>query len=167
MEHWRDIPGHEGRYQVSDLGNVRGGRGLLKPQLQNSGYLVVHLYMGGRGARRVVLVHRAVAFAFLPNPQGLGYVNHIDGDKSHNAAANLEWCTNSENVLHARATLPFDQFRYGVIGLHKLTHEVVRFDSQRDAEIALSRTGKQSSAIHHCLVGTKKSAYGYVWRREE
>jgi hypothetical protein len=166
MESWKDVLGYEGRYQVSDLGRVRGQIGVLRPNLNTSGYHIVHLYSGGRHTRQVALVHRLVAQAFLPNPEGRQYVNHLDGDKIGNRLANLEWCTNSENVIHARANLPFAQYRFAVVGVHVLTRETVRFASQRDAEIALSKTGKQSSAIHHCLVGQKKSAYGYVWARE-
>lgn len=165
-EIWKDIPGYEGRYRVSDQGRVRGVTGrLLVGQAVNSGYRVVHLFSGGRHTRVVALVHRLVAQSFVENPNGAEYVNHLDGRKLNNCSVNLAWCTNSENMIHARDSGLWAPFRHGVVGVHMQTKEVVYFKSQRDAEIALSGTGKQSSAVNHCLSGKKKSAYGYVWGR--
>lgn len=90
-----------GVYQVSDSGVIRNsltGKP-LKPWTDKKGYLSVSLY--GERRRKNMLVHRAVASAFLPNPLGLPEVNHKDGNSKNNAAGNLEWCTRQENVRHA------------------------------------------------------------------
>ncbi|MBJ2228543.1 HNH endonuclease [Pseudomonas simiae] len=58
------------------------------------GYLSVHL------ARKYVLVHRLVALTFI-GPSHLPQVNHLNGVKSDNRLANLEWCSISDNVRHA------------------------------------------------------------------
>lgn len=113
MEEWKDIEGYEGLYQVSNLGNVRALKfyhsrnnvHLLKPTVNKYGYCVVCLHKDKKVKQ--YRVHRLVAIAFLPNPDNLPYVNHIDCDKTNNSLTNLEWCTQSENVKHG-----YDNNRY-------------------------------------------------------
>lgn len=57
-----------------------------------------------RGVAKCVLLHRMVAIAHIPNPKGLPIVNHIDGNKSNNSSANLEWSTYAGNNKHAYDT---------------------------------------------------------------
>lgn len=85
---------------VCDNGAVisRLGR-RLAVQISNAGYARVELH--DRNVARKYSVHRLVAEAFVPNPEGKPHVNHIDGNKLNNAASNLEWTTQSENQLHA------------------------------------------------------------------
>lgn len=66
-----------------------------------AGYRSVSLRHAGKQAQK--LTHRLVAEAFLPNPEQLPQVNHIDGDKKNNAVTNLEWVTPSQNMKHAYA----------------------------------------------------------------
>jgi len=111
-ELWIEIPETEGRYSVSNYGNVRSNwadipqRNLthririersqqLKPSTHTTGYLRVAL---GRGVHRYV--HRLVAAAFHPNPDGLPQVDHIDGDRKNNAASNLRWVSVRDNAKY-------------------------------------------------------------------
>lgn len=113
-ETWKAIAGYEGFYEVSNLGNVRSltrvvkGRNnttriiqgrLLVPKIGN-GYLRVSLCREDSKIK-TISIHRLVASAFLLNANNLPQVNHIDGNKRNNRTDNLEWCTQSENMIHA------------------------------------------------------------------
>jgi hypothetical protein len=75
---------------------------ILNPELLKAGrgYFRVGLCADGRPRFRE-FVHRLVALAFVPNPEGKPCINHIDGNSRNNAGINLEWCTYSENSSHA------------------------------------------------------------------
>lgn len=96
--HFTPIPGFPG-YSISACGKVMGTRNkLLKTPLTVHGYPYVRL----RGTFKTV--HRIVAEVLIPKVNGKGQVNHKDGNKTNNHISNLEWCTQSENALHAFAT---------------------------------------------------------------
>lgn len=105
-EVWRWVVGYEGLYMVSNMGNVmtvpkrtHSNGFLLTPTIGTNGYQTVHLRKDGASKRPSV--HRLVAVAFIPNPDNLPEVNHIDGEKTNNSVDNLEWCTRSKNVRHS------------------------------------------------------------------
>lgn len=102
----KDVQGYEGHYRVDELGNVysakRGKAKMLLPFLNSCGYPTVALCVNGKESYKTV--HRLVATAFIPNPDNLPQVNHINGDKTDNRAANLEWVTAGDNQRHAYAT---------------------------------------------------------------
>jgi DNA-binding MarR family transcriptional regulator len=104
MGQWKEIKGTDGSILVSNTGHIKSllkdGR-ILKSQSDSKGYQRVRVTIEGR--KLTFKVHREVAKAFLPNPQKLPQVNHIDGNKRNNAATNLEWVTNQENARHAIA----------------------------------------------------------------
>lgn len=102
---WKDVPGYEGLYQVSNFGEVRSlfyrGRKkiqLLKPAQDKKGYLHVNLYKDKKA--HMAQIHRLVAMAFIPNPNNFPVVNHIDWNTQNNRVDNLEWCTVSYNNQH-------------------------------------------------------------------
>lgn len=112
QEQWKPIQGTDGGYEVSNLGRVRsmkryrGQTGRIMPQtVQPSGrggrltYCAVMLWVNNKAQCRKV--HRLVAEAFIPNPDGLPQINHKDGDKLNNHVSNLEWCTAKQNTRHA------------------------------------------------------------------
>ena len=108
-EIWRPINGFDGRYEVSDKGNVRSfcvigsntnridrDNPMMMAQCDNGhGYKCVKIRVDGHV--KGLYVHRLVAEAFIPNPQNLPCINHKDEDKSNNVVGNLEWCTRKYN----------------------------------------------------------------------
>lgn len=63
------------------------------------GYKFVSLRDGKR--KKNFYVHRLVAMAFIPNPDNLPAVNHVDYNRANNAVGNLEWCTAKENIVYS------------------------------------------------------------------
>ena len=103
MEEWKNVIGYEGLYEVSSIGNVRNvKRNTLLRFSNNQGYIQVYLYKNG--IRKGFRVHRLIAQAFLPNPNNLPQVNHLDEDKTNNRVDNLEWCTAKYNSNYGHRT---------------------------------------------------------------
>lgn len=98
MHQWVKVPGY--LLEVTRNGLVRNARGrILKQGLSSDGYRQVgYIHSVGRTTARV---HRLIALAFIPNLHNKPQINHIDGNKQNNSISNLEWCTNSENTIHA------------------------------------------------------------------
>ena len=116
-EEWKPISGYEERYEVSNFGRIRSlpyinyqpsshpgvmmekripGK-MMKPTDNGNGYLIVGLrFIGSK--RKNHYVHRLVAEAFIPNPDGLKEINHIDYDKKNNSVWNLEWASRQDNI---------------------------------------------------------------------
>ena len=139
-------------YWVSRDGYVVGPRRKLRPTVIRNGYARVCLHAAGR-PRRQALVHVLVAELFLgPKPVGDYQVNHIDGDRLHNAVANLEYLTGSENMLHAFQVLGRIPTRGSRIGTSRLTESIVR--DIRAKYDAGAITPKQAAAIHGVTVDT-------------
>ncbi len=100
FEIWKEIIGYEGRYKISNLGNVHSMKteDNLKLKTDIHGYCYVNLFDGLK--HKSYKIHRLVATHFLDNPENKPQVNHLDFDRQNNKINNLEWCTVSENHKH-------------------------------------------------------------------
>lgn len=170
-EVWKAIDGYTGLYEVSNLGRVRSvdrtvdkdgvnkrikGK-VLRGYISNKGYPCVDLYKAS--TRKKFLVHRIVAAAFVPNPDGLEIVNHIDENPLNPAAGNLEWCSCSyNNTFGKMAHITRNRKRVKQYLNGRLIGE---FESQSDAARYLGVTSS-SRISESCRSG--KPAYGYDWR---
>lgn len=162
-EIWKDIAGHEGRYQVSDQGRVRS---LDREATHASGsvYLkkgrVLTVHVGAKGYGQVTLtgegrwkthmVHRLVAEAFLPKKEKGQVVRHLDGDKKKNAARNLCYGTPQQNSD--------DQIRHGTTRKGE-AHPLSKLTEKDVLEIRAATKTYQQLADHY---GVSKQLIGAI-----
>lgn len=97
---WKDVEGYEGLYKISNTGLLLGLKRnkILKGKIDKDGYIEYVLSNGvSKSYKRG---HRLVAEAFIPNPDNLPVINHIDHSKDNNHYENLEWTTVCKNTKH-------------------------------------------------------------------
>lgn len=169
---WRDAVGYRGYYQVSNYGHVKSidrtivtkagyevfyvGR-LLKLRVDKIGYIRVKLSVNRNS--KLVLVHRLVAEAFIPNPEVKRYVNHINSVRIDNFINNLSWVTHAENMIHAGK---FGNCLRGGDNPHSKTIVNCRGEKFRSiTEAAKAYNLKSITSISNVLSGYKESAGKY------
>lgn len=179
-EVWKDVQGYEGYYQVSNHGRVksldrkvknRGGiatkKGkILSPSVMNNQYKKIALWKDNE--QKMMLMHRLIAQAFIPNTGNLPEVNHIDEDKGNNSVDNLEWCDRLYNANYGTAIERSASKRKGVsVGeraIEQYTTNGVFVRSYDSAMKAAEAIKGCNSGICKCANGRYKIAHGYVWR---
>ena len=171
-EEWRDIKGFEGKYQISNLGNVKslnynntGKPNLLKPTKLANGYLQVSLCKNGKRIGK--LVHVLVSEAFIPNPFELPQINHKDENKENNCVDNLEWCDAKYNINYGTGIKRSAEARTGIYGRNSSCKPVLCVETNiiySGTYEAQQKTGTKNGNISLVCNGKRKTAGGYHWR---
>jgi len=181
IEIWQAIKNYEGLYEISNLGNCRSidryvkykgipartaffkGKNIYKI-LTKEGYIKYRLTNSGK--THGYFAHRLVAAAFIPNPYNKPQVNHIDSDRANNNLTNLEWCTNSENLIHSYNNGRVKRYLGKLIDGSKAVVQILNginikiWKSSTEAGITL---GLNSASIIKCCNNNKKCG-GYDWK---
>ena len=137
------------------------------------GYYNVSLSKNGKSKQ--YSIHRLVAQTFIPNPNNLPQVNHIDGNKLNNCVSNLEWCTAKHNInesyrigLHSKKSI-----MNSINAMNKKTRKkIVQIKNNNIIKIYESLTQAEKNTnikidnISACLNNRSKTAGGYIWKYE-
>lgn len=150
----KPIKDYEDLYAITSCGKVWSYRRqkFLSLGKDKDGYLLVGLHKDG--VRKTFRVHRLVAEAYIPNPEGKSDVNHLDEDKTHNYVNNLCWMTSTENNNYGTRNV-----RAGKAVICEELNRVFDTQSQAAKELGLS-----VNAINKCVRGKTKTCGGYHWR---
>lgn len=170
-EIWRDIPGYEGLYQVSNFGRVLGVKrnAILSPSYFK-GYQRVNLSKHGKYKTRPV--HRLVLMAFTDEKDWGEDVHHIDFIPSNNRLDNLEWVTHLDNVRYSVPNKPahFTKKVFKPIkNFTKVVQETLNGELVKvweNLSTIVRETGFDQAPIKKCCDGKPhcKTAYGYKWK---
>ena len=157
---WREVKEYS-NYEVNQLGEIRHKKRqkILKPRDNNGGYQYVNFKINGKNTN--FAVHRIVANAFIPNPNGYTEVNHKDYNKKNNCVDNLEWVSSSQNKQHSYLKQENKKTRGKAV--NQYTKEGIflkTFDSVSDAAKEL---GCCVAAISNCCLGRTKTSQGFQW----
>ena len=163
LEVWKTIPGFED-YSVSTKGQVRRdtpGPGtypgkIMKPSISQKGYLQIKL------KKKIKRIHRLVAISFLPNPDNLPEVDHIDENKKNNNVNNIEWVTPCENIRRSYRTGSRDHMIAENSPSNVLTEiQVLEIKKLLEKEEFSQRKLAKKFGVHHSTI--RKIINGKSW----
>ncbi len=168
-ETWIEIAGTSGRYSVSNYGNVRANwidvprRNLshrtkiekqkpLRSWVHTTGYARV-----GLGRNNQKYVHRLVAEAFLPNPNNLTQIDHIDGNRLNNSVDNLRWVSAKQNSLYGGERHGWDSQK--IASAKRRIHDVKKteYQSLLNDGYSLRQIAKMFGTSHSAISNALKN----------
>lgn len=156
---WREVKEYN-HYEVNQFGEIRHRirKKILKPRI-NNGYQYVNFKINGKNIN--FSVHRIVANAFIPNPNGYTEVNHKDYNRSNNCVDNLEWVSSSQNKYHAFLKEENKKSRGKAVNQYTKEGILIKtFDTITEAAQAL---GCCVAAISNCCLRRTKTSQGFLW----
>ena len=187
MKEWREIDGFP-NYMVSNTGEIKilnynetGTAKVLIPHKLSNGYLGINLYDDNKRSC-YLLIHRLVAQAFLPNPNGYRIINHKDENRSNNSVNNLEWCSYKYNLNYGNRNSKLSNsltnnpfFSIPVLQYSKTKEFLKEFPSIAEAARTINNGNIKAAVtnILKCCKGVadtqfgivrRKTAYGYIWK---
>lgn len=183
-EKWSNIEGFDDKYEISSMGRIkikenvsqRINNGTLCDYRQKEMFKAIRIdtsknvytrvSLSTQGKSKTAYLHRLVAKAFIPNPNNLPEVNHINGKKYDNGVENLEWNSKSQQMTHAMEVLGFKpnttgiNDRQAVYQIDKDTDEIIKsFESIKQATEATGATH-----ISGVCLGNRKTVGGFKWK---
>ena len=162
MDDFIPIKNFENEYGINICGDIFGykRKRVLKQKLNKCGYSTIKLCK--KNKLYYFMVHRLVAQTFIPNPDNLSQVNHVDGNKKNNNVENLEWCNQSENMLHAYR-LGLEKKRCKKICQCDDNYNILRiFDSIKDASKYFGLKRNSTHLVNACKY--KKKYKNFFWK---
>lgn len=177
QEVWKDIPGYEGLYQVNQWGDIYSlyTHKKLKWSLHKDGYKIYNLHKNKKAY--LMTAHRAVALAFIPNPDNLPVINHKDENPENCYIDNLEWCTTrynniySDNGKRAGIKLSKKAYCYNLDGtlfnIFNSVHEASEYFKSSTGNISESAQWKTKENNKKIVISVKNKIFSYVERSEQ
>lgn len=170
-EIWRNIPGYESLYQVSNFGRVLGIKRnvILSPSFYK-GYKRVNLCKHGKC--ETIAVHRLVLMSFTAKEDWGEDVHHIDFNPANNRLDNLKWVTHADNIRYSVPNKPthFVKTVFKPIkNFQKVVQETLNGELVKiweNLSTIVRETGFDQAPIKKCCDGKPhcKTAYGYKWK---
>lgn len=181
-EVWKDLKGYEGKYKISSLGRVvslrrpiDSGNGLyykdpflLKQSLlkvKKLTYKIVTLYKDGKYKKKTV--HRLVAEAFLDNPNGYPYIDHINRNGEDNTVSNLRWATQKMNMSNENTKKILATAHPHTSNIHRYRPVAKMLNGKIVASyisiVEATKEGYAQSGISHVCRGDRKTYKGFEW----
>ena len=172
-EVWKDIKGYEGRYKVSNYGNVYSinNKKILKWNINSrkrkDGTLYQRAYVGlydKDSNYKFIQVHKLVAEAFIPNPNNLPTIDHIDINALNNRADNLRWANLSTQMKNRNSYNRPANHKVAVVMCDLHTHQDIGvFETQYDIDKYFNNKNAHKHICDVCK-GKRKYSYNHWWR---